>query len=120
MVENGNHPGVHAPGMVQPPVRRAFGGRYQVIRPLKQGNGIDTLLGTDLVENEAVVIKTTSGDSLSVGAQMRLEHEASVLRQIRGPGFAPLLHFGREDGLLVLVMPLISRVTLASRRRHGP
>src|SRR5438067_2129981 len=100
MLENGSHPGHSARGVAEPPARSTFGGRYQVVRLLKQGNGIDTVLGTDLVENEPVVIKTARGDSLSVGAQMRLEHEASVLRQVRGQGLAPLLSFGHEDGLV--------------------
>jgi two-component system sensor kinase len=99
---------------------KVFGGRYEVQRVLKQGNGIETLLGTDLLEHEQVIIKTASGTSLSAGAQMRLEHEANVLRRIRGQGFAPLLHLGREGGLLFLVMPLVPGITLESRLRQGP
>jgi PAS domain S-box-containing protein len=99
---------------------KVFAGRYRVLRALKQGNGIETLLGTDLFDNTAVVLKTASGESLSGGAQMRLEHEASVLRQIRGPGVAPLLHFGRDNGLLYLVMPFVPGLTLETRLRQGP
>jgi PAS domain S-box-containing protein len=103
-----------------PPATKVFGGRYRVLRVLKQGNGIETLLGQDLIDSQRVVIKTASSESLSVGAQMRLEHEANVLRQIRGQEFAPLLYLGREDGLLVLVEPLVPGVTLESRLRRGP
>jgi len=99
---------------------KVFGGRYQVLRVLKQGNGIETLQGVDVVDNRNVIIKTAADNSLSVGAQMRLEHEASVLRQIRGLEFAPLMHFGREQGLLFLVEPLVEGVTLESRLRRGP
>jgi two-component system sensor kinase len=99
---------------------RIFADRYRVVRILKQGNGIETLLGTDLLENQSIIIKTAADDALSVGAQMRLEHEANVLRQIRGNEFAPLLHLGRESGLLFLVEPLVPGITLECRLTRGP
>ncbi|MCI0377328.1 MAG: AAA family ATPase [Gemmataceae bacterium] len=102
--------------MVSPTV---FGGRYRVVRLLKQGHGVETLLGTDEKEGRPVVIKIASGESLSIGAQMRLEHEAGVLRQIRSPLIAPLLALGRQDDLLYLVMPFVQGLTLEERLRRG-
>ncbi len=99
---------------------RLFGGRYRVVRLLNRGNGVDTLLGNDLVLSQPVVIKTARADALSPGARMRLEHEASVLRQIKSTWFAPLLHFGQEDDLVHLVMPYIPGITLQERLRRGP
>src|SRR2546426_1126849 len=93
---------------------RILGGRYRVTRLLKKGHGVETLLGTD-PEDLAVVIKTASRDSLSVGAQMRLEHEAAALRQIRSPFVAPLIELGRHEDLLYLVMPLVKGLTLEQR-----
>ncbi len=98
---------------------KVFGGRYRVVRLLKQGHGVETLLGTD-EQGQAVVIKTASRDSLSIGAQMRLEHEAGALRQIKSPFVAPLLDLGRQEDLLYLVMPLIKGLTLEQRLQHGP
>jgi two-component system sensor kinase len=106
--------------VAEPAPPRTFADRYRVVRLLKQGNGIETLLGTDLSDNSPVIIKTASSDSLSLGAAMRLEHEANVLRQIKGQGFAPLLHLGREDGLMFMVMPLVAGVTLETRLARGP
>jgi len=120
MKENGILENDSADLTSEPTTGKVFAGRFQVQRVLKQGSGIETLLGTDLQEHQSVVIKTAADDSLSVGAQMRLEHEANVLRQIRGQEFAPLLYFGREDGLLILVEPLVPGVTLESRLRRGP
>jgi two-component system sensor kinase len=97
-----------------------FGGRYLVVRSLKKGQGVETLLATDQTNNRPVVIKTSKGKSLSLGTQMRLEHEAGVLRQIRSPWIAPLFDFGREDDLLLLAMPFIPGVTLAERLAKGP
>src|SRR5262245_57546816 len=99
---------------------RIFGGRFQVERLLKHGHGVATWLGVDQHQDRAVVIKTAARDSLSLGAQMRLEHEAGVLRQIRSPFIAALLDLGWQDDLLYLVMPLIDGVTLEERLRRGP
>src|SRR5262249_55237649 len=103
-----------------PPRRAGVGRRFQVHRGLKRGGGVETLLGRDAHTQEAVVIKRASGDCLSTGAQMRLEHEAGVLRQVRSPWLAPLLHLGREQDLFYLVMPLIPGVTLQRRLEQGP
>jgi two-component system sensor kinase len=97
-----------------------FGERYRVESILKRAPGIDTLLGTDLLHNQPVVIKTAIGGALSLGAQMRLEHEASVLRQMRSYWIAPLLELGQEAELLYLVMSYIPGITLASRLSRGP
>lgn len=102
------------------PDARIFGGRYRADRLLKQGHGVATWLGVDQHEDRAVVIKTADRDSLSIGAQMRLEHEAGVLRQIRSPFIAALLELGWQDDLLYLVMPLVQGSTLEERLRRGP
>jgi two-component system sensor kinase len=86
---------------------------------LKKGHGVETVLGTDS-EDRAVVIKTASRDSLSVGAQMRLEHEAAALRQIKSPFVAPLIELGRHEDLLYLVMPLVNGLPLEQRLQQGP
>jgi two-component system sensor kinase len=100
---------------------KTLAGRYRVLRVLKQGNGIETLLATDLAQDRIVVLKTAPGGSLSAGAQMRLEHEAGVLRQMRGhEGLAPLMELGREGDLLFLVMPLVPGITLENRLRRAP
>jgi PAS domain S-box-containing protein len=113
---------VRTPPGLEPSTKKArtFGGRYQVSCSLKRGQGIETLVGVDLVNGQPVVIKTTAGETLSLGAQMRLEHEASVLRLVRSPWIAPLLYFGREGDLLYLVMPQVPGITLAERLARGP
>ena len=98
---------------------RIFAGRYQVVRILKQGKGIETLLATELEQGRKGHHQSRIGQVSSAGAQMRLEHEAGVVRQIRSPGFAPLLHLGREGDQLFLVMGLVPGITLAERLTHG-
>lgn len=97
-----------------------LGGRFRTKRLLKEGLGVSTLLGTDLLDGGDVIIKTTSLSALSASAQTRLEHEAEVLRQVRSPYLASLLFVGREDGVLFLVMPFVPGVTLAERLSTGP
>jgi two-component system sensor kinase len=109
--------------LTQPPPTEAepklFGGRYRVVRLLKKGHGVETWLARGPDDGE-VVLKTTSRDSLSIGAQMRLEHEAGALRRIHSPYIAPLLDVGRSDDLLFLAMPLIPGQTLEERLAKGP
>ena len=92
-----------------------FSERYRILRILKRGNGVQTALALDETQNQRVIIKTASTGSLSVGAQMRLEHEAAVLRQIQSPYIAPLVEFGRRDDMLFLVMPFLPGLTLQDR-----
>lgn len=102
------------------PTVRLFGERYQGEVLLKSGQGVETFRGTDLTENRPVIIKAAAVDGLTVGAQMRLEHEAGVLKNIHHPYLSSLLDFGRQDGLVYLVMPFIAGATLEERLRQGP
>jgi two-component system sensor kinase len=99
---------------------KVFGGRYQVTALLKCGAGIETLRGTDLQTGRAVVIKQTATADVPPGAQLRLEHEAHVLREVASPWIAPLIEVGREEQALYVVMPFISGVSLAQRIGRGP
>src|SRR2546430_10079469 len=99
---------------------RVFGGRYRATSLLKTGVGVETFLGSDEADQTAVVIKATPGASISASAQMRLEHEALVLRDLRSPWITPLLELGREGELLYLVVPYVEGDTRAARLRHKP
>src|SRR5437868_5052643 len=102
------------------PAAPLFHGRYEAVGLLKRGQGVETWLGVDLLSGNQVVIKTAFRDALSVGAQMRLEHEAGVLCRVRSRWIAPLLHVGREDSLLYLVMPWVAGITLEQRLKQAP
>jgi two-component system sensor kinase len=102
------------------PERRVFGGRYQVLRTLKNGDDTETLLATDTSRGTTVVIKTAAAAAFSATVRMRLEHEAHVLAQIRNGPFTPLLDHGTVGDQVFLVMPFIPGVTLQARLHHGP
>ena len=97
-----------------------FAGRFRATGMIKRGLGVETFLGTDLAEAREVVIKLASAGDVSASAQQRLEHEAGVLREVRSPWLTPLLHFGRENGLVFFVTPFVSGITLEERLRSGP
>jgi two-component system sensor kinase len=102
------------------PDRRILGGRYQVLRLLKNGHDTETLLAADLTRGNSVVIKTVAHASFSATARMRLEHEAHVLAQIKHGPFTPLLDHGSTADQVYLVMPFIPGITLQARLRQGP
>ena len=99
--------------------RRVIAGRYQVLRPLKNGDDTATLLAIDLTRETNVVIKTAAASTFSASARMRLEHEAHVLSQIKNGLFAPLLDSGSDGDQVFLVMPFIPGITLQSRLQQG-
>ena len=51
---------------------------------------------------------------------MRLEHEASLLRQLAGPWASPLLDLGWAGDCLYLVRPFVPGGSLQARLRRGP
>ncbi|MFN2557393.1 MAG: ATP-binding protein [Nitriliruptorales bacterium] len=99
---------------------RLFGGRFRAERVLKDGQGIVTLLGVDLEGGAQVIIKVAGRSGLSRVAHMRLEHEASVLREVRPSPYPSLPYVGHEDHLLYLVAPYVPGVTLEQRLADGP
>src|SRR5712691_10164816 len=84
------------------PDLRVIGGRYHVLRILKNGHDTETLLAADLTQGSSVIIKTARAESFSASARMRLEHEAHVLSQIKN-GFTPLLEHGSAGDQVYLV-----------------
>ena len=96
---------------------RTIGGRYEVVRPLKRGGEIETLLARDLEGGGDVVVKTAPAASLSPCARRRLEHEAEVLRGLRGPFLAPLAAFGEDGDRIFLVVPFVPGEPLDARLR---
>src|SRR4051794_4184606 len=97
-----------------------FGERFRTVRLLKQSHGIETWVAQDLTRPGRVVLKTLSAAAVSSSVQHRLEHEASVLSELDSPFLSPLVHVGREDGLLYFAVPYVAGVTLEERLSQGP
>ncbi|MFL6240511.1 MAG: protein kinase domain-containing protein [Actinomycetes bacterium] len=95
-------------------------GRFRPVRRIKSGHGVDTLHAVDDRDGVDVIVKTVPLDGLPTGARLRLEHEATVLGKLNGPGLSGLVDVGRDEGLFYLVLPLLPGETLAERLRRGP
>jgi len=98
---------------------RRLGNRFELVQRLKVGRGISTWLGSDLRTGGRVVIKVTSTSSMVPTARQRLEHEATVLSELRSSFLTPLLHLGVSGDFLYLVTSYIPGETLEERLTRG-
>ena len=95
--------------------------RYECSRLLKEGQGAETYLATDLKAAGApVVVKLLRADRVTPATRVRLEHEAVVLSRLRGATVPAALHVAREEGCLYLVQPFVPGEDLATRLGRGP
>lgn len=97
-----------------------YGGRYQTSTLLKSGQGISAWLGRDTVSGAAVVIKLTAAHTVPEAMRHRLEHEARVLRTLRGSRNVSTLASGTAGEQFFLVLPYIEGQSLEARLRRGP
>lgn len=101
-------------------IDRVIGGRYRVLRQLKDGENSETLLVSTPPHEAVVVIKTAAAASFSASVRMRLEHESHVLSQMKVGTISPLLDYGFDGDQFYIVRPFIPGITLQSRLRRGP
>lgn len=107
-----------SPAADDTPSGRLFGDRYREEGLLKRVQTVETLFGTDEENGEPVVIKAVVGEGVPRWVDMRLEHEAELLRKADSPLLAPLLDVGRQDGAFYLVRRYHRGVTLRSLLRE--
>jgi len=115
------NPSQRSPAEINPSQEpRLIGSRYQVQRRLKTSADTETLLASDVIQGQSVVIKMARVASFSASARMRLEHEALVLSKFQHGSIAPLLDYGSDGDQFYLVMPFLSGITLQARLQQGP
>ena len=98
---------------------RIVGEDYLVRKLLREGARTSTFFGRQLTTGEDVLIKTIRADSLTTGALMRLEHEATLLQSLSSHWIAPLLFCGRQRDEIILVTKYVPGITLDERLQHG-
>ena len=101
-------------------LRHRLGGRFDLVRRLKEGNGVDTWAGLDTHDGSPVVVKTVATAGVSAALRLRLEHEAYVLERLRTEAFRPLVASGYDGGRFYLVQPRVAGETLSERLARGP
>ena len=105
----------------QPAALAVLGGRFRRDSVLKTGHGVETFLGTDLVNGSRVVIKQVTSADVGDGLQVRLEHEAEVLGRLTTiPPFQSPIAMGVDGDFLYLVQPFVPGETLQRRLTRGP
>jgi PAS domain S-box-containing protein len=97
-----------------------FADRYDIVRSLKQGNGVSTYLAIDSLTADEVVLKTFDPANVRSGMQARFVHETRVLRELTGVGVCALHDAGQTDSRLYLVQPYVPGVTLETALVDGP
>ncbi len=94
--------------------------RFRCDALLKSGHGVDTCMGTDLETGSQVIVKRVAAGQVGDAVRSRLEHEAEVLRRLKGPSSgSPVMVAGDAD-FVCLVKPYVPGVTLAQRISEGP
>jgi PAS domain S-box-containing protein len=97
-----------------------FAGRYDIVKTLKQGNGVSTQLAVDSTTALQVVLKTFEATALHATAHTRFVHETRVLRELSGVGLCALHDAGQTDTHLYLAQQYAPGVTLEQALREGP
>ena len=98
---------------------RVFGGRFQGLRTLRRGQGVETLLASEGPGGRQVVIKLLTGPQPAFAAQQRLEHAALMLSGAESSFLSPILDVGREGGQLYVVTPFVPGRALFELGRLG-
>jgi hypothetical protein len=98
---------------------RVLGGCFRAVSLVKSAQGIETWFGEDQ-SGRPIVIKTIASATVPPSTQHRLEQEAQILGELDSPFVVPSVHVGREDGLVFLVLPFVSGITLTDRVRRKP
>ncbi len=96
------------------------GDRYHVVRVLKRGKHVETLLAIDATCGAAVVVKLVAEKSISRDVAFQLKHEISVLGGAKIAHAAPPQVILREKQHLYLVRPFIAGITLKLLLQQGP
>jgi PAS domain S-box-containing protein len=99
---------------------RRFADRYDIVKTLKQGDGVATLLAVDSTTAHQVVLKTFDIDAMPAGALARFQHETRVLRELAGVGVCALHDAGQTDSHLYLAQQYAPGRTLEQALGEGP
>ena len=100
-----------------------FADRFDVVRLLKQGNGVSTFLAIDAAQprpGERVILKTFDVDALQADQRARFVHETRVLGELTGAGICALVDAGESEGHLYLAQRYLGGQTLEEALTSGP
>lgn len=104
-------------------------GRYEILSELGRGGRGVVYRAKDPLLRRQVAIKvvppalsssgTSTGDRSSGDTELRFEREATLIAQMDHPSIVPIFDFGRDQGTLFLVMPVLEGETLREHFQRG-
>ncbi|MFV8749157.1 serine/threonine-protein kinase PknK [Nannocystaceae bacterium ST9] len=94
--------------------------RYAIERELGRGGMGVVFAGRDLLLGREVAVKVIVARADRESLELALTREAKLIAGLDHPNIVPVFDFGRDEGVLFLVMPLIRGRTLRELLREGP
>jgi ABC-type transport system substrate-binding protein len=93
--------------------------RYELLSELGRGGMGVVYRARDPLLSRDVAIKLITPDHLSKESEERFQREAQVVAQMDHPSIVPIHDFGRHEGSLFFVMPVVAGTTLRRLIREG-
>ncbi|HEY6121572.1 MAG TPA: ABC transporter substrate-binding protein, partial [Pyrinomonadaceae bacterium] len=93
--------------------------RYEIKAELGRGGMGVVYRAQDPLLNREVAIKLIPPTLLSVETEQRFQREAQLVAQMDHPAVVPIFDFGKHDGSLFFVMPVVQGTNLRWFQREG-
>src|SRR5271169_445726 len=93
--------------------------RYEILAELGRGGMGVVYRAKDPVLNRDVAVKLIPPGNLTKDAEERFQREAQIVAQMDHPSIVPIYDFGRHEGSLFFVMPVLANTNLRHLLREG-
>src|SRR2546425_1396897 len=94
-------------------------GRYEILAELGRGGMGVVYRARDPLLNRDVAVKVIEPSMLTPETEQRFQTEAQVVAQMDHPSIVSIYDFGRHQGSLFFVMPIIVGESLRALQRKG-
>jgi len=94
--------------------------RYDIRAELGRGGMGVVYRAHDPLLNREVAIKLIPPTLLSSETEQRFQREAQLVAQMDHPAVVPIFDFGKDEGSLFFVMPIVQGTTLRWYQRDNP
>src|SRR5438309_5696559 len=86
--------------------------RYEILGELGRGGMGVVYRARDPLLNREVAVKLISSADLTAEIEERFQREAQLVAQMDHPAIVPIYDFGRDEGSLFFVMPVVKGTSL--------
>jgi ABC-type transport system substrate-binding protein len=95
-----------------PTISTRLANRYEILGELGRGGMGVVYRARDPLLNREVAVKLISSADLTAEIEERFQREAQLVAQMDHPAIVPIYDFGRDEGSLFFVMPVVSGTNL--------